>query len=86
MNPVQPPKRIVTLHRRTVRALATRPLLTGLVALEYGLRYAAGSARTSARWALFFAAAGLLSFCAIVGSPRPLHPDDPGALVQREVA
>jgi len=86
MNPVHPQKRAVTLHRRTVHTLATWPLLTGLVALEYGLRYAAGSAHAGARWALFFAAAGLLSFCAIVGSPRLSYPDDLGALVQREVA
>jgi hypothetical protein len=57
------------VHRRVVRALATRPL-TGVVLLDYGIRHAVASLAGIAGWALTLAAGALLSFCAIVRRPR----------------
>jgi hypothetical protein len=71
-----------------VRDLARRPPASGLVFLEYGLRYAARwSYRHGARWALLFAAAGAVFFCVFVGSPRGLQPrylGPDGGLVEEE--
>jgi hypothetical protein len=72
-----PDERETIFHRRVVRALATRPPLTGLVVFDYGLRYAALALRTGTRWALFFAAAGVLCFCAVLGAPGLRQPFGP---------
>lgn len=53
------------VHRRVVRALATRPL-TGVVLVDYGIRHAVAALGGIAGWALTLAAGALLSFCAIV--------------------
>jgi hypothetical protein len=66
------------LHCAVVHALATRPALTGIVLLEYGLRLIAEALAASARWALgtgtkwalYVVAAGLVSYCTLVGLPR----------------
>jgi hypothetical protein len=53
------------VHRRTVRALAARPI-TGILLLDYGVWYVVALLRAGARWALTFAAGALICFCAVV--------------------
>jgi hypothetical protein len=74
------------LHRAVVHALATRPALTGMILLEYGLRLVAEALLASARWALgtgtkwalYLVTAGLVSYCTLVGLPRSLQMIDGG--------
>jgi hypothetical protein len=69
------------LHRAVVHALATRPAITGIVLLEYGLRLVAEALGASARWAfgtgtkwaLYAVTAVLVSYCTLVSLPRSLQ-------------
>jgi len=60
-------------HRRVVRALARQPI-TGVLLLDYGLRYAFTSMRAGARVALTLAAGALITFCVVVAAPQTVPP------------
>jgi hypothetical protein len=66
-------QRQAILQRRVLRSLATSSSLTGMPVLDYGLHYVAVALHRSARWALLFASAGVLSFCAVLGAPDLHH-------------
>ena len=55
-------------RRKVVRALARRRPATGIVVLEYGLRYAADGLRRIANGSLLFAASGLISVYLVFAS------------------